>query len=174
MSVRLVPAPISLAFSKIETDEEAYELEYQKLSDSDDDPVSQWIKLAKAKGDTSESDPVLLQLMIELHRKIDSLEMLIKDEKPKRISLTNEAHIESIGFEHFKLKEDILVAGQIYYSRILMPVHPKRDVAAFFKAIDGSLVEIIKMHDRDEKEWAVYLTSRERILLREAKEVKKI
>ena len=172
MSVRLVPAPISLVFSKLDTDKEAYEREYQKLSDSDDDPVSQWLKLAKARGDTSESDPVLLNLMVELHRKIDSLEMLIKNEKPKRVSLSFEAHIESIGFEHFKLKEELLEQGETYYSRILLPVHPKRDVGVFFKAVDSSVAEIVKMHERDEKEWAGYLTARERILIREAKEAR--
>ena len=172
MSIRLVPAPISLVFSKLDTDKEAYEREYQKLSDSDDDPVSQWLKLAKARGETSESDPVLLNLMVELHRKIDGLEMLIKNEKPKRVSLSFEAHIESIGFEHFKLKESMLDEGELYYARILMPVHPKRDVGVFFKALDSSLAEIIKMHERDEKELAGYMTARERVLIREAKEAK--
>ncbi len=172
MSVRLVPAPISLVFSLADTDKDSYEREYQKLSDSDDDPISQWLKLAKAKGETSESDPVLLNLMVELHRKIDGLEMLIKNEKPKRVSLTNEAHIESIGYEHFKLKEALLEEGKIYYARIHMPVHPKRDVGVFFKALNSSLAEILKMHERDEKEWAGYLTARERVLIREAKEAK--
>ena len=172
MSVRLVPAPISLVFSKIQTDEEAYEREYQKLSDSDDDPISQWLKLARAKGDTSDSDPILLNLMVELHRKIDSLEMLIKNEKPERVSLSHEANIESIGFEHFKLKEKILEKGQVYYARIMMPVHPKRDVGVFFKALDSSLAEITRMHERDEKEWAAYMTARERVLIREAKEAR--
>ena len=111
--------------------------------------------------------------MVELHRKIDGLEMLIKNEKPKRVSLSYEAHIESIGFEHFKLKEELLETGELYYARILMPVHPKRDVGVFFKALDSSLAEIVKIHDRDEKEWAGYMTARERVLIREAKEARK-
>jgi len=172
VSVRLVPAPISLVYSKIDADRELYEREFQQLSDSDGDPISQWLKMAKARGETSESDPVLLNLMVELHRKIDSLEMLIKNEKPKRVSLTNEAQIESIGFEHFKLKEANLESGAEYYARIMMPVHPKRDVGVFFKAIDSSLAEITKMHERDEKEWAGYMTARERVLIREAKEAR--
>ena len=173
MSVRLVPAPISLLFSPADVDKEAYEREYQKLSDSDDDPISQWLKLAKARGETAESDPVLLNLMVELHRKIDALEMLIKNEKPQRVSFAYEAHIESIGFEHFKLQEPLLEAGKLYYARVLMPVHPKRDVGIFFQALDGSLAEIVKIHERDEKEWAAYMTARERVLIREAKEAKK-
>lgn len=172
MSPRLVPAPISICFSEAELEAEAYEREYQQLSESDDDPISQWLKLAKARGETSESDPVLLNLMVELHRKIDALEMFLKDEMPRRISLVNEAHIDSIGFEHFKLEEEMLEVGREYYGRIAMPVHPKRDVGVFFQAETSSLAKFVRIHDRDEKEWASYLTARERILIREAKEQK--
>jgi len=42
----------------------------------------------------------------------------------------------------------------------------------FFKAVSPSLAQIVRMHERDEKEWAAYLTARERILIREAKEKK--
>ena len=169
---RLVPAPISIVFSEAEVNKEAYEREYQQLSESDDDPISQWLKLAKARGETAESDPVLLNLMVELHRKVDALEMLLKNETPKRLSLTHEAHIRAIGFEHFELEEPLLQEGKEYYGRITMPVYPKRDIGVFFKAVSQNLAQIIKMHERDEKEWAAYLTARERILIREAKEKK--
>jgi hypothetical protein len=169
MSVRLVSAPISLLYSEMSLDEEAYLREFSRLSESDDDPISQWLKLAKGRGETSETDPVLLNLVVELHRKIDALEMFIKDETPKRVPMTHKIKIESIGFEHFKIESADLEPGQEYYGRVEMPVHPKRDVPIFFKAIDESLAEIVKIHDRDEKEWGVYLTARERVLIREAK-----
>ena len=169
---RLVPAPISLFYSLADDNIDAFEREYQKLNDTDEDPIAQWLKMAKARGETADSDPVLLNLMVELHRKIDALEMLIKDEKPKRVSLSSQAHIESIGFEHFKLTEPLLEKGKLYYARVEMPVHPKRDVPVFFEALDESLVEIKKIHDRDKKEWASYMTARERVLIREAREAK--
>ena len=169
---RLVPAPISLVFSESDLDNESFQREYQQLSESDDNPINQWLKLAKARGDTSETDPVLLNLVVELHNKIDALERFLKNEEPNRLSLTHEAHIESIGFEHFKLEEEVLEEGREYYSRIEMPVHPKRDVGVFFKALDKSLCQIVKIHERDEKEWGSYMTARERVLIREAKEAK--
>ena len=172
MSPRLVKAPISILFSEASQDEEVYEREYQQLSESDDDPISQWLKLAKARGETAESDPVILNLVVELHRKIDALEMFLKNEVPKRVSLVNEAEIDSIGFEHFNLSEAALEEGKLYYGRIAMPVHPKRDVGVFFEAQSPTLAKFVKIHDRDEKEWASYLTARERILIREAREQK--
>lgn len=169
MSVRLVPVPISLEYSETSLEKEAYLREYSQLSESDDDPINQWLKLAKGRGDTSETDQVLLNLIVELHRKIDALEMFLKDEIPKRLSLMHKIKIESIGFEHFKVESADLEPGKEYYGRVEMPVHPKRDVPIFFIAVDESLCEIVKIHERDEKEWGVYLTARERVLIREAK-----
>ncbi|MCD6433358.1 MAG: hypothetical protein J7L21_04890 [Sulfurimonas sp.] len=170
MSIRLVPAPISLVFSEVDVDKDSFKREYHQLSESDDNPINQWLKLAKARGETSETDPVVLNLLVELHNKIDALERFLKNEEPQRISLTVEATIDSIGFEYFNLSDEILQEGREYYGRVEMPVHPKRDVPVFFKAESKTLAKIIKIHDRDEKEWGAYLTARERVLIREAKE----
>ena len=173
MSVRLIPAPISLEFSKISDEKvDEYSREFHKLSDSDEDPISQWLKLAKARGETRDTDDVLLNLMVELHRKIDKLEMTIKGEKPQRIELETHIDIDSIGYEHFHIQKPVLNTGTEYYGRITMPVHPKRDVAVYFKALDSSLAEIIKIHERDEKEWGSYFAARERVLIRESKQSK--
>jgi len=173
MNVRLVPAPISIAFSEVSGDYELYNREYHQLSESDDNAINQWLKLAKARGETAETDPVLLNLLVELHNKIDALEMFLKNEEPKRVSLSVEAEIESIGFEYFKLKDGLLQPQKEYYGRVEMPVHPKRDIGIFFKAHSETLAHITKIHDRDEKEWGAYLTARERVLIREAKERKR-
>lgn len=172
MDIRLVQAPISLVYSLSTNDEESYEREFQKLNESDDDAISQWLKNAKGRGETSETDPVLLNLIVELHRKIDGLERFIKNEEPIRLSLTDEQDIQSIGFEYFKLKDDALEVGKTYYGRVEMPVHPKRDIPIYFEAIEPSLAKLIKIHERDEKEWGAYLTSRERVLIRQAREKK--
>ena len=169
---RLVQAPISICFSEAALDKEVYEREYQQLSESDEDPISQWLKLAKAKGDTRETDPILLELVVELHRKIDSLEMFLKDEVPNRVSLICASAIESIGFEYFKMESEILEKGIVYYGRIEISIYPKHDVGVFFEAQSTTLAKIIKMHDRDEKEWNAYMTARERVLIREAREKK--
>ena len=173
MSVRLVKAPISLVFSKANVDKDTYIREFQQLNESDEDAISQWLKLAKAKGDTADTDPILLNLVVELHRKIDSLERFLKNEESKRSSLTDEAEIESIGFEHFKISSELFEEDTLYYGRVEMPVHPKRDIAIFFKAVDKSLAKITKIHERDEREWGAYLTARERVLIREARDNRK-
>lgn len=172
MEPRLVKAPISISFSIAELDRESFEREYHQLSENDDNAIHQWLKIAKARGETTDTDPILLNLIVELHNKIDALEMFLKNETPKRVSLIQESEIESIGFEHFKLASGLLEMGKEYYGRVEMPVHPKRDIGIFFKALSDSLAEISRMHERDEKDWSAYMTARERVLIREAREKK--
>ena len=172
MEPRLIQAPISLVFSQVDVNQELFEREYHQLSESEDNAINQWLKLAKARGETSDTDPVLLNLVVELHNKIDALEMFLKNEEPVRVSLTAQAEIDSIGFEHFNLGDSLLEEGIEYYGRIEMPVHPKRDVGVFFKAQSETLAKITRIHDRDEQEWGAYMTARERVLIREAREKK--
>jgi len=167
--IRFVLAPLKIDFSEIGENEEEYKREFDKLVDSDEDSIGQWLKLAKARGETSESDQVLLNLIVELHRKIDNLSAYIKNEQPKYLDLSYEKEIESIGFEHFKLIDGDLKLDSRYYGRILMPVFPKRQFPFFFKAIDKNIGQIVLMHDSDSKDWSSYMSARERIMIREAK-----
>lgn len=168
-SIRLVPAPLGICYSIAEENIESFEREYHLLSESDDDPIGQWLKIAKAKGETKESDPVLLNLLVELHRKVDQLTQLVKNETPKRVELSNSAEIESIGFENFRLKEAEFMSGKRYYGRIEMPIFPKRDVPIWFVALDERVARIERLHERDEKEWNSYVVARERVMIREMK-----
>ena len=172
MSIRLVPAPIAVHYSPVSENEELFSREYHKLSEIDDDPISQWLKISKARGEIAQSDPVMLNLIVELHRKVDNLEKFLKHEEPVRLILSNYSDIESIGFSHFKLTKDLFSVGVEYYGRFEIPIYPKREIGVYFRAIEPNIAEILKMHGRDEKEWNTYLTSRERILIREMKEGK--
>jgi hypothetical protein len=169
--VRLVPAPLSIDFELAHPQrKEAFEREFQRLSESDDDPIGQWRKLAKARGETKESDPVLLHLLVELHRKVDQLTQIVKNEEPERLDLAQHGEIEAIGFEHFRLQEKALVPGERYYGRIEMPLFPRRDMGVWCEAQDERLGRILRLHERDEKEWSQYVVARERVMIREMKQ----
>jgi hypothetical protein len=169
MTPRLVPAPLEIAFSPVEAAQEDFEREFQKLSDADDDPIGQWLKLAKARGETKETDPVLLYLVVELHRKVDQLTQLVKNERPERVALARNGRIEAVGYEHFQLETPMLIPGERYYGRIDMPLFPRRDMGVWFRAETDRLARIERVHERDEKEWSGYVAARERILIREMK-----
>lgn len=170
MDIRLIPAPISVVFSLEDGESERFKREFDSLSESDDDAVGQWLKLAKARGETSESDQVMLTLVTELHRKVDQILKKLENSESELIPLDREAEIDGINFDFFALKDELFVGGKKYYGRISMPTFPKRDVAVYFKALDGWTAEIVLMHQRDRKEWDSYVTSRERAMIRELKE----
>lgn len=163
---RLINAPLEICFDVFNNDEMILR-EFEMLSESDDDPVGQWLKLAKARGETSDSDQVLLTLIVELHRKVDMLSDYIKNEQTKYISLTCKEQINSIGYENFLLNQNALQIGCEYYGRILMPVFPKRQVPIFFKAQSENLAKITKLHQRDLKDWNAYVAARERVMIRQ-------
>ncbi len=166
--MRLIEAPLDIEFSLYDDNEEMLR-EFNLLSESDDDPVGQWLKLAKARGDTSESDQILLTLLVELHRKIDDLSDFVKNNKKEHLKLDCKEQIKSIGFECFSTSKDVFETDKIYYGRILMPIFPKREVPIFFKATQTNLAIIQQMHQRDIKDYNAYVTARERVMIRQIK-----
>lgn len=173
MNIHLVEvSSIDISFSEVSTDKDTFLYEFVHSNENEEDPINQWLKLARAKGEVAQTDPVLLNLMVELHKKVDALERFLKNEEPKKTPLSYDISVESIGFEHFKLTKDVLSEGVEYYARVSMPIYPQRDIKIFFRAVDASLAKITKIHERDEKEWGAYILARERALIRQAKESK--
>jgi hypothetical protein len=145
-----------------------FKKEFDSLSEYDEDPVGQWLKIAKAKGETQDSDAVLLKLVVELHRKIDGLTKLIKNEEEEFLNLEQKLEINAINYEYFKVEQPLKV-GQKYYGRVLLPAFPKRLVPVFFTAIEQNIANIELMHDKDTRDWDAYMAAKERIQIRELK-----
>ena len=164
--IRYVNAPLKMIFEE-EKHKEEFKREFDSLSGIDDDSIGEWLRLAKARGETSDSDQVLLTLVLELHRKIDDLNAHIRGEAKPLLNLASKVDIEAIGYEHFKLKEEVLQVDARYYGRLDMPFFPKREVPVFFRAISKNEAKIELLHERDEKDWNAYVVARERIMIRE-------
>ncbi len=168
-SLRWIPAPIHIRFALEAEDPKAFEREFDKMAESDEDPVGQWLKLARARGETKESDPVVLQLLVELHRKMDALSAQLEGGAPNRLTLSEKAAISGVNFTHFRLQEPLLKPDQHYYGRIEMPVFPQRDLPLFFVALSAQVGQLGLLHERDQRSWDGYVASRERIMIRQLK-----
>nr|WP_314179350.1 hypothetical protein [uncultured Campylobacter sp.] len=169
--MRLVPANLDIVFEETSEREREFLREFDKLSGNEDDPLGAWIKRAKAKGDTKESDQVILTLLVELHRKFDELNAYIKNEKFVKLELAQSSMLDGINFENFRIKEAKFKSGESYYGRIFMPIFPKRDVAIFFEALDEKTAKITRINESDESDYNGYVTARERAMIRELKEM---
>ncbi len=157
------------AFVKIEFDfyKKEYQKEFDKLGSESTDPIGQYIKLAKARGDTRDIDPVLLELLIALHRKIDDLSAYIKNEKQELLKLKFKSETLGVGFEYFKIKDNILKCNEKYYGRFMLPVFPQRLVPVIFEGESENIAKIVQMHEKDEKDYNAFIMARERAIIRE-------
>jgi hypothetical protein len=170
MNIRFVTAFLDAHLQLMDgVSDKKFKKEYRVLSDFEEDAVGQWLKLAKARGETADSDDVLLRLLVELHKKVDQLTALVKNEERQLLELKINTKICKIGFDHIKLEEKRLQEGKEYYCRIEMPVFPKREMPMFVRAIDADIAQIILLHEADQRDWNAYVTSRERIEIREIK-----
>jgi len=167
--MRLIPTPLMIQF---EEDKPEFKTEYDKLGAEIDDPIGQYLKLAKAKGETSDSDKVLLELVVALHRKVDELTNLIKNETKELTPLKYDENITDIGYEYFKFKNPVLQKNQKYYGRLDISFFPEREVPVYFIAVDEQIAEILIMHDRDIKDYNAFVAARERALIREKRGIK--
>lgn len=166
---RTISAPLVIEYDPIDVDEKNFRLEFDTLAQTDEDPIGQWLKIAKAKGETRESDSVLLHLVVELHRKVDDLTKLINNERPTYVQLHHVIPIESVGHGHFFIEQNTLDRDKEYYGRVNLPVFPQRVVPVYFTALDANHARVTIMHERDIKDWDSYILARERQLIREQK-----
>lgn len=159
------------AFVTVEFDfyEKKFQEEFDKLGSETTDPIGQFIKLAKARGDTKDTDPILLELLVALHRKVDELSAYVKNEKQELLPLRFKSETEGLGFEYFKIKDNLLEKGKKYYGRINLPVFPERVVPVIFEGFEPNIAKIIHMHERDEKDYNAFIMARERAIIREMK-----
>jgi hypothetical protein len=167
MDIRLVKASVDIS---LEEESDKFKEEFDSFSGESDDPIGQWVKLAKARGETGDTDKVLLELILSLHRKVDDLTKFVKNEVKDLIPLKFDSKITHIGFDYFKIEDKILIPNQKYYARAEFPFFPKREVPIYLRAEDEQLFHIVLMHDRDMKDYNSYITARERAIIREMKQ----
>ena len=168
-AVHLVEAGLAIEFDTLEANTAEFEREYEVLGEGDDDAIGQWLRVAKAKGETSDSDPVVLHLIVELYRKLDRLEQIITNSMPSHYPLQFSGGVSKIGFEHFEISEPLFNEGMHYYGRIILPLQNRRVVPLYFEALSTTLAKMTRIHPSDEKEWDSYMMSRERKKIRKLK-----
>lgn len=163
--VRLIEVSLAFGFEPVEGKEKVFSDEYLQLSENED-PITQWYRTMKIKSDVSETDPVVLNLLLELHRKIDRLEAIISGTPSERASLSHDNKIVKMGFEHFELSEPLLNPGASYYGRVVLPNYTRHEIPFYFEAVTETMGHINRIHTRDEAEWSGYMMARERAMIR--------
>lgn len=166
-NIRLIPANLDLEFEVESNNKDEFLKEFNLITQNEEDPLGAWLKRAKARGETKESDQVLMTLLIELHRKFDALNEKLSGQGKQRIKLNKNTKIQKIGFEHIMADEKIFKTDESYYARVVLPIFPVRTLAMFLRAIDEQTCKITRLHEDDESDWNAYVTARERVMIRQ-------
>lgn len=169
--VRFVNAFFGIEFSKFDENGSVFMEEFEKLSKENTDPINEWIRHQKANGNADETDKILLNLIVELHKKVDILTQKLDGKESVNLNLSFKSSVVFIGYGYFKIKDQIFNVKQKYYGRISLPIFPKRPIPVIFIAEDTNTANIIKISPGDEKDWDSYVSRRERELIREMKGV---
>lgn len=171
MEVRLISSSLQIDFEHITNDCTKYDSEFERLSEIERDPIGQWYKKQKAKGDIDKQSEALVTLLVELHRKVDELSKTVTGESVKPIELENSAMIDGIGYEYFNIAEISLKEG-LYYGRICLPVFPERTIPVYFSISEnGAIAKITKMHQQDHTDWDSFVIAKERQHIQDARDI---
>lgn len=168
-NIRLVPSTLDLSYEELGENTDTFEREFNVISESEENSITQGIKHAKMRGEADETSILILNILSELYRKMDKIEHLLVHGNLKRLALASTGLIESIGLEHFKLTSEVLEVGKRYYGRVEIPTFPKREIAFYFEAIEPTLAKIEKIHVRDKEAWGYFMVACERIMIRQLK-----
>ncbi|MCI5969352.1 hypothetical protein [Helicobacter sp.] len=169
---RLIETLLNIEYAVAHNNAETFAEEFNKLTQSDEDPIGEWLRLTRAKKGNLEADNVvILELLVEVYRKIESLEARISGETKNYVALENKGSVSTIGHSCFALKDSKLLENTLYYGRIELPTFPTRIVPVYFVYRSG-LAWIERIHGRDEVEWDGYVASKERALIRSIKNKK--
>ncbi|AII14102.1 hypothetical protein CIG11343_0182 [Campylobacter iguaniorum] len=160
---RLIASRVLVQFQKDLNGE--FELEFSQSRSS----IDEWLSLEKARGESANSDPLTVKLLVELYKKVDELSNLIKNEKSPQIPLESLETATHIGFEGFKFGVQCLEEGEIYFARILLPTFIKKEILVYFRALDTNTAKIFRVSKGDEREWSAYVAESERLEIRRAK-----
>lgn len=168
-TARLVDTSLKIVFSEGNSENEVYNKEFISLHMLFDDPLNAWLQSDKIRKESENTDKILLTLIKELHRKIDTLTQRLTSEGPLHVPLTCSETLNAMGYEHVQFDCDALCEGVSYYGRIDMPTFPRRHMGIFFEALSSRLAKITLMHEDDKKDWSAYMAACERAMIRRMK-----
>lgn len=158
----LIKTALKIEFGEIGDREELFAKEFESFSETDSDPLSQWLKRAKARSGTEDMDQITMHLLVQLHKKVDELTKLVKNEHDVFLGLNFCEYIDGCWYTDIMIESGLFVPQRAYYARINMPIFPQRIVPLYLEGVDAKTAKIVKMHERDRHDWDAYLITKER------------
>ena len=170
--IRFIPTTLNFTYEEVrDSNKKEFQEEYNLLSENSADSIEEWIKKQQTKGQIEDTDQVLLKLLVELHKKVDRLESILKNENEQLLPLQYNAKIYGIHFEYIQTEKYCFLVDTIYYARISMPVFPKKELPLYLIGINDDIAKIHIVNQKNSDEWISFVMSKEREYIRGLKRI---
>jgi len=171
--IRFIPTSLDLVFEEVyDSNKAKFQEEYNSLSEYENSDIEDWLKKAKAKGLLEDSDKVLVALLVELHKKVDRLEDILKQKEKNLVELQLSSKIIGINFDYIKSDGLDFLSGYSYYARVTMPTFPKREIPLFLNGVEKNIAKISLISQKNLEDWNSFVMQKEREMIRELKRSK--
>ena len=168
--IRFVSASLELFYEEVfDSNKKMLHDEYNKLSEYGNSDIEDWLKKAKAKGLMEDSDKVVINLLVELHKKVDRLESVLKNSEEKNIALQHSSKIIGINFDYIKTDSLDFLKDKNYYARIVMPTFPRREIPLFLVGKGSHIAKINLISQKNLEDWNSFIMTKEREHIRAIK-----
>lgn len=166
---RIVRCVIDVGIQEVQEIDGESLFEFSQLNQLEESGVEKWLKLSKNKED--EENPILLELLLEVYKKLEKIEKRLFLEHDGMLKLSETIQTHHIGHGILCFQRDLKV-GAIYYGRIDLPIFPSKLVPFYMEMLTSNIAKIIKMGATHTKSYDSYVAECERIEIREKKEGK--
>ncbi|ANV98674.1 hypothetical protein BBW65_07635 [Helicobacter enhydrae] len=146
---------------------ETYE-EYIQLNRVQESGIERWLK--HAKGRDYDGDELMLDLLVEMFKKIEKLEKMLAQTQDNLLTLHQQITTSHIGHGVLCFQESVLKKGGIYYGRLFLPFFPEKIMPCYLQAHSAQIAKIIKMGDSNTRQYDTYVVECERIGIRARRE----
>lgn len=142
--------------------------EYIALNQIEESGIEKWIKLSK--GRDYDGDEVMLELLVEVYKKLERLEQKLSIKENPYIPLELSLKTHSIGHGVLCFEEE-LKEGATYYARCELPVFPSKTIPLFFVMLTPCVGKIVKIGQSHNHSYDAYVVECERMEIRSRREV---
>lgn len=167
LETRIARCVLDVEAQEVEEIEGKYLQEYIRLNQIEESGIEKWLKLSK--GRDYDGDEVVLELLVEVYKKLERLEQKLSIQKSPLLPLSQKLQTHSIGHGVLCFEEDLEV-GKTYYARFDLPVFPSKIVPLFFTMLTPKIAKITKIGTMHNKSYDGYVVECERMEIRSKRE----
>lgn len=168
LETRIARCVLDLEVQEVEEIEGKYFQEYIRLNQIEESGIEKWLKLSK--GRDYEGDEVMLELLVEVYKKLERLEQKLSIQQSPLLELTQRVQTHSIGHGVLCLENE-LEEGKTYYARLDLPIFPSKTIPLFFAMLTPKIAKIIKIGQSHNHSYDSYVVECERMEIRSRREV---